>query len=77
MSALLLAGSALLCLARDGDDLSVQNKGFQHQAGQRTGNTPQSLSQLAKETEIKNSPRISSDHLVALSEIIFQVFLCF
>lgn len=77
MSALLLAGSILLCLARDEEDLSMQNKGFQHQAGQRTGNTPQSLSQLAKEIEIKSCLGIPSDRLVALSEIICQVFLCF
>lgn len=73
----LTAGSILLCLARDGEDFFLQNKGFQHQAGQRTGITPQSLSQLAKEIEIKNCLRIPSDHLVALSEIICQVFLCF
>lgn len=60
MSALLLAGSVLLCLARDGEDL-IQNKGFQHQAGLRTGNITQSLSQLAKETKIKSCLRMSSD----------------
>lgn len=77
VSVLQLTGSFLLCLSRDGEDLSMQNKGFQNQACQRTGNTPQSLSQVAKETEIKGCLRIPSALLVALSEINCHVFLCF
>lgn len=65
-----LAGSFLLCLSRDGEDLSMQKNGFQNQVCQRTGNTPQSLPQVAKEIEVKGCLRISSDHLAPLQKLI-------